>query len=348
MKKKGMAIILAAVLSIISFTGCGSEEKKLFEQANKDLEQGSYEYALQEYKASIENEINLVQSYRGAGIAQLRMGNYAEAIEYFTSALGCEKVGNILRHDLLKFRASAEYKIENYEAAMSDCQTIAAEFEMDADDYYLTGKTALALDGYDEASANFTQAYANDATYDMAIQIYQAYTERDMEADGTKYLETALLMEAKTAEDYCDRGLVYYYMEDYESAHSELITASNMESTEAEFYLGMVYFAKDDTANARAMYQQYIEDGGSPAKGYNGLALCDIKEKNYESALEHIASGITTALTEELQNLLFNEVVVYEKQLDFATALSKTEEYLRIYPDDEVMQKEQAFLKTRV
>lgn len=348
MKKKVMTAALAAAVIMMSFSGCSSEEKKLFEQANKDLEQGSYEYALQEYKASIENEVNLAQSYRGAGIAQLRMGNYAEAVESFTSALGLEKVEKTLRHDLLKFRASAEYKMEEYEMAMSDCQTIAAEFEMDADDYYLTGKTALALDAYAEASTNFTQAYANDATYDMAIQIYQAYTECDMEADGTKYLETALLTEAKTADDYCDRGLAYYYMEDYESAGKELITASNMGSTEAEFYLGMVYFAKNDTANARAMYQQYIDDGGSAAKGYNGLAMCEMKEKNYDSALEYITSGIATASTEELQNLMFNEVVVYEKQLDFVTALSKAEEYLRIFSDDEVMQKELEFLKTRV
>lgn len=340
--------MLAAVLGSICLSGCGSEEKKLFEQANKDLEQGSYEYALQEYTASIENEVKLPESYRGAGIAEFRMGNYAEAAEYFTNALNCEKVGKILRHDLLKFRASAEYNLENYESAMSDCQTITAEYEMDADDYYLTGKTALAMDAYDEAGINFEQAYANDATYDMAIQIYQAYIERNMEADGTKYLETALLAEAKSADDYCDRGLVYYYMEDYENASQELIKASDQGSIEASFYLGMVYFAKNDSSNARAMYQTYIDQGGSAAKGYNGLAMCNMSEKNYGAALENISAGITTATTEELQNLLFNEVVIYEEQLDFHTALSKAEEYLRIYPDDDVMQKELAFLKTRI
>ncbi len=253
-----------------------------------------------------------------------------------------------MRHDLLKFRASAEYNLENYESAMADCQTIAAEYEMDADDYYLTGKTALALDAYDEAGVNFEQAYANDATYDMAIQIYQAYIERNMEADGTKYLETALLTEAKSADDYCDRGLVYYYMEDYDNASQELIKASDAGSIEASFYLGMVYFAKNDSSNARAMYQTYIDQGGSAAKGYNGLAMCNMAEKNYEAALENISAGIVTATTEELQNLLFNEVVIYEEQLDFQTALSKAEEYLRIYPDDKVMQKELTFLKTRI
>ena len=41
----------------------------------------------------------------------------------------------------------------------------------------LTGCVALAMDSYDEASSNFTEAYGEDATYDRAIQIYEAYLE---------------------------------------------------------------------------------------------------------------------------------------------------------------------------
>lgn len=348
MKKRVLAVVLAAVLGAFGLTGCSMEEKKLFEQAKKDLEQGSYEYALSEFLASVQNEVNVAESWRGAGIAELRMGNYEQAIEYFTNALGSEKVGKSLRKDLLDYRAAAEYKIGQYENAMIDCQTLAAEFELDADSSYLTGKVALAMDSYGEASVSFQNAYAQDPTYDMAIQIYQAYIERDMEADGTSYLETALLKEPEKAEDYCDRGLVYYYMEDYDAASAELIEATKKGSNEALLYLGMVYLARNDVSNARAMYQEYISEGKSPAKGYNGLVLCDLSEKNFENALTNIANGISSANTEEMQNLLFNEVVVYEKQLDFSTALQKAKEYLEIFPDDEAMKKELAFLKTRV
>lgn len=348
MKKRGLAIVLAAVLGMISFSGCSPEAMKLYQQANKDLEHGSYQYALQEFLASVQNEVNVPESYRGAGISELRMGNYEQAIEYFTSALDCEKVGKAMRKDLLEYRASAEYKIGQYENAMIDCQTLAAEYELDADSCYLIGKVALSLDSYGEAAMYFQQAYIKDSTYDMAIQIYQAYIEREMEADGTAYLETALLNEPKKAEDYCDRGLVYYYMEDYETAASELVEATKQGSKEALLYLGMVYLAKNDVSNARAMYQEYIFEGASPARGYNGLVLCDIREKNYPNALVNIESGIASANTEEMQNLLFNEVVVYEKQLDFATALQKAQEYLKIFPGDEAMEKEAAFLETRV
>ena len=146
------------------------------------------------------------------------------------------------------------------------------------------------MDSYDEASSNFSKAYGDEATYEMAIQIYEAYLGHDMEADGTKYLEASLKTEAKTAEDYCERGKVYYYMEDYDNARTELNAAADKNSTEAVLLLGMVYMAQGDTAGARSFFQQYIEaDGEDPAKGYNGLALCDIADGSYDSALENIS-----------------------------------------------------------
>ena len=118
----------------------------------------------------------------------------------------------------------------------------------------------------------------------------------------------------------------------------------------------MVYLAQNDISNARTMFQNYVEasvgdsdtkDGYSPAKGYNGLALCDIAEGNYDSALTNISSGITVSDTDDLQSLLFNEVIAYEKKLDFASALDKAQTYVGMYPDDADGQKEVAFLKTR-
>ena len=167
----------------------------------------------------------------------------------------------------------------------------------------------------------------------MAIEIYEAYLDKDMEADGTRYLEAALSSEAKDAQDHCDRGRVYYYMEDYSNAKKELLEATKKDNTEALLLLGMVYLAQDDVENAQAMYKQYISAVGDSAKGYNGLALC--------------TKGLPTATTDEMQSLLFNEIVAYEKKLDFATALTKVQEYIEMFPEDSVAKKERAFLKTR-
>ena len=44
----------------------------------------------------------------------------------------------------------AYLKVKDYEAALEDCQTLAENYKMDADLYFLTGETALAMDSYEE------------------------------------------------------------------------------------------------------------------------------------------------------------------------------------------------------
>lgn len=349
MKNSKIVWILTACLGMSILTGCGGEERKVYKQASADLEQGSYDYALQGYQSSISVGYKTAEAYRGAGICNLHLGNYQDAIDCFTNGLNIEKVTKTLKKDMLAYRATAELKAELFDESMADCQTLAESYKMDADTYYLTGCVALAMDSYDEAASNFTEAYGEAPTYDMAIQIYEAYLEKEMEADGTRYLEAVLQTEPKSTEDYCDRGRAYYYMEDYGNAQKELLEAVNKNSTEGMLLLGMTYRAQEDIVSARNMYQQYVgTEGCDPAKGYNGLALCDIAEGNYDSALENISKGLADASTEEMQDLLFNEIVVYEKKLDFASAFSKAQEYTAMFPDDEAAVKELTFLKSRV
>ena len=349
MRNKKIICLLAAGLGALLLTGCGGENQKTYEQANADLEEANYDYALNEYQACISAGYKLAQSYRGSGIVKLRTGDYQGAIDDLTNALNDEKTGKSDRKDLLEYHAAAELKAELYDQAMADCQTLAEDYSLNANDYYLTGCVALAMDSYDEASSNFSEAYGSDSTYEMAIQIYEAYLGQDMEADGTRYLEAALKTEAKTADDYCERGKVYYYMDDYENARTELTTAADKGSTEATLILGMVYMAQGDTSNARSFYQQYIDaDGDDPAKGYNGLALCDISDGDYDSALQNISQGLGDATSDEMRDLLFNEIVVYEKKLDLSTALSKAQEYVQTFKDDDAAAKELTFLQSRV
>lgn len=348
MKIKKTAWILAVCLSLGAMSGCATEEKKNYKQAEQDLENGNYQAALQEYETAVAAGVKLAQSYRGAGVANLRLGNYEESIEEFSNALNCEKVGKALEKDILSYRAAAYLKQKDYESALADCQMLAENHKMDADLNFLYGKVTLAMDSYEEASSYFDAAYEMDSTYEMAIHIYAAYLEKDMEADGTRYLEAALSGEAKNAQDHCDRGRVYYYMDDYEHAVDELNQAIEGENTEALVLLGMVYIEQGDLANARIMFQQYVSQAENNAKGYNGLALCDIEEKDYDAALSDINNGLSAADDQELQSLLFNEIVVYEKKLDFVTACQKAEEYMQMYPEDTTAKKELAFLRTRV
>ncbi len=347
MKIRGIPWILGGLISLTLLGGCAGRDKA-FSQAEKDLEQGSYEYALTGFDNCAERGVNLSESYRGAGISNLRLGNIEEAVEDFTASLECEDISRLVKKDVLCYRAACLVKLERYDEAMADCQSLAEEFEGNADIYFLTGKTALALDSYSEASTNFQMAYQEEPGYDMALRIYETYVDKDMEADGTRYLEAALESEAQTPEDICNRGRIYYYMEDYESSREELLQARDQGSTEAVFLMGMLYMAQEDYSNARSMYQECTTHEDYAARGYNGLALCDLAEGNIAAALEDIQMGIPSASTEDLKSLLYNEIVAYERQLDFSTALKKVREYLDIFPGDPDAEKERIFLRSRV
>ena len=123
--------------------GCDNEKQQIFKEAEKDLEQGSYEYALDEFTTSVNNGVKPAVSYRGIGICQLRLGNYDDAITAFTSALGEEKVSKSMARDLYLYRATARLQAGYLDDAMADCQVLAQNYEMDADAWFLTGKVLI-------------------------------------------------------------------------------------------------------------------------------------------------------------------------------------------------------------
>ena len=48
-----------------------------------------------------------------------------------------------------------------------------------------------------------------------------------------------------------------------------------------------------------------------------------------------------------MRDLLYNEIVVFENQLDFETAKSKMQEFLEKYPGDQEAVRENTFLQSR-
>ena len=49
------------------------------------------------------------------------------------------------------YRATARLQAGYLDDAMADCQVLAQNYEMDADAWFLTGKVALEMDGYEAA-----------------------------------------------------------------------------------------------------------------------------------------------------------------------------------------------------
>lgn len=111
----------------------------------------------------------------------------------------------------------------------------------------------------------------------------------------------------------------------------------------ASIYLGKVYVASGDLKKAKSIYKESLETEEVQAEAYNGLAYCAMSEGDYDKALSYIKKGLKVDNPEVNQALLFNEIVVYEKKLDFASAKHRMSTYLEKYPADEAAVRENYF-----
>ncbi|MGI6095872.1 MAG: tetratricopeptide repeat protein [Lachnospiraceae bacterium] len=349
-KKTIRNISLLLTGAMLCFAGCGkNDEVSHYESGAEALEAGSYEEAIGDFELSVAEEENLVESYRGEGIAYLRLGNYEEASASFEKALSAmegKKKDRALETDILFYQASALYKAQDLEGSKACCDQIL-ELGFHKEACFIRGSIYLEQDDYENAQKDFARMLDGSKEYRDYLNVYRVYEKKDMTGDGDAFLEKALEISYKDADDYFERGRIYYYLEDYEHAKEALVTAMNDGNKEAALFLGKVYAGLDDIGNARAMYQQYMTDNGESAKSYNGLAYCDIVEGNYDDALNNIILGLTMAEGDDRQSLLFNEIVAYEGKLDFETARTKAEQYLASYPEDTAAQKEYEFLQSR-
>lgn len=336
--------ILAGLCAVLAFSGCGNEYiEERYEEAVNALEAGDYAAAAAEFQNIADSEEMQSEAYRGLGIAELQQGNYAEALIAFSkSLLYLENENKEFEKDVKSYLAISRTSRQEYDEAITLYNELLQDYP-EAEYYYLRGKCYIAKQEYDMAKQDFDAAAESSTDSSMFINIYEIYNNLQMNADGSAYLEKGLTLVDE--HDYYSRGLIHYYLQEYANAKEVLIESVNKEqNADSMLLLGKVYLAMEDIASARAMYQEYAGNEDVAAEAYNGLALCDIEEGNYDSALINIQKGLETGDEEAQQSLLFNEICVYEYLNDWPTARAKVQEYLNKYPTDEAGIREQQFL----
>lgn len=344
MKKK---LFAAAGLILCLLAGCGKKEPANYDLGVASLAQQEYAGAIEYFQKAVTQEEKPVKAWRGIGIVKAEQGIFDEAEAAFSKALEfTEKKDKAMRADLYLYLADALYHQKKYEECIQNCEEYLT-IRKDSDGYFLRGSAYLHLKEYSKAGKDFNKITAKSEKYEDYLNIYRVYSECDLNADGGNYLEEALEFPAKKAEDYYNRGRIYYYLAEYKDAERELKMAVKKKDARASIYLGKVYVASGDLKKAKETYESSLNQEETEAEAYNGLAYCAILEEDYTKALEYIKEGLKTADADAKQALLFNEIVVYEKKSDFASAKHRISAYLEQYPGDEEAVREDYFLQTR-
>lgn len=193
-KNKFMALTLTVVLTAGMLTGCGSGDK----EKDKD-------------------------AYRQYGINCIENGSYDDAVDAFQKALD-QSVGSVGAEelDICYYKAKAQYLSGDVDGAI-DTYTAIIDYNKDSDAYYLRGCIYFAKNDSDKGLKDFKTALSeNDDNYELYLGVYETLSKYGMNDQGKEYLDKALKLKAKTADDYMQRGRIYTMLGDYDSAIKSL------------------------------------------------------------------------------------------------------------------------------
>lgn len=154
------------------------------------------------------------------------------------------------------------------------------------------------------------------------------YTEQ-----GRKYLEEFMKKKEKSL-DNGEKGVISYYLEDYENARIYLDSYVNEDDVQRLQILGQTYEKLGDMNYAAVVYQKYLESHEPNAAIYNSLGVCLMNQQKYDEALAVFESGVAMGASDYLQELKFNLIVANEYTGNFEQAKAMMQEYLQTYPDD--------------
>ncbi|WP_302227538.1 tetratricopeptide repeat protein [Marvinbryantia sp.] len=290
-----------------------------------------------------------VELARNEGISYMEQADYQNAITAFENAYNlCDEKMPETKTDISLYEAACQFKTADFEGVKNTCSRIL-ELGENADAYYMRGAAFLKLGEPELAKADFDAAsLLTPEDYGLFLDIYKQYEEQSQSAVGDEYLQKALNIPNEDMEDYYQKGSIYFYLGDYAKAQEMLSKPAEAKHKEAMMLMGEVYLALDDSVHARNVYQQYIAEYGEEAAAYNGIVLCELADENYDAAVSAAETGLALEGSESAKrDLLYNEIVAYERKHDFETAKAIAAQFMELYPDDAKGKKEYDFLSTR-
>ncbi|MDE6364740.1 MAG: tetratricopeptide repeat protein [Lachnospiraceae bacterium] len=312
------------------------------------VEQYDFQGAMSCFEQALLNNEDSELAYRGQGIACMGLGNYADAETAFLKSI--ENAGRhltALEYDTNYYLASAYMKQGKYAAAEEIYSAIIALKKKEKDAYYLRACARLRQNQYEEAVTDFEKAFSFDSdNLDLLTDAYVEMQAAGFGEQGQTYLQEFMSQKEKKLSEG-ERGILYYYLGDYENARIYLDSFINGKDPKLSMILGQTYEKLDNMSYAAIVYQSYLDTNEPNAAIYNSLGVCLMHQEKYEEAVKAFESGIDLGASDYLQELRFNIIVANEYSGNFAQAKQMMQEYLQVYPDDAWAKKENEFLKTR-
>lgn len=142
-------------------------------------------------------------------------------------------------------------------------------------------------------------------------------------------------------------GLQMYKWQEYRSALPILLKAYEEGYGELVLYVGSCYGQIGDRENMQLYYSVFLQKHDMNSFMYAQYAAIALDEGRYDEALSYIETGKQLEDSANRKELLFDEIVYYEKQKDYNTAYEKAKAFVEAYPNDKDGRNEFDLLYTR-
>jgi len=321
-KKRFMGILL--LVMAMSVTGClGMTSRYYYESAMHELEQQNYDSAKGEIEKAIESESDKKEYYICRGMVEVGLKDYKKAEEDFKNSISDDK--------------DSKVSLENNKNA-----------------YRGLGIVNMYNGNYDQAIKYFDDALKIKelSSIDIDILKYKAetYLKNNSYDEVEKICSEIDKIDKNNSDLYVIKGRVLLAKNDYDKAEAEFDKAISNDNMSGYYYKAILCGKKKDSENMIKNYQDYMDKDSTASKSlvYGEISTYMVKEGEYKEALKMIEEGLKESKESGIQTLKYNEIAAYEGLLDYKTAITKSKEYLKDYPDDENVKNELAFLQTRV
>lgn len=340
-------LLLLFAIATVVLTGCGKSEN-YYEKAQKELEGGNYEDALDSYSKAIMEDEELGMSYRGAGICCFMMADYVKAEDYFVRALQ-ESKGIVGDKELdLSYYLAEDYVCQGKNNEALEVYTNIIDYDSSQSDARIYRGILYVNQGeIDKAKKDFAKAVeGKNNSLSACFQIYKTLAGCQDE-DAEIYLKKGLECKGDKAEDLYMKGCLYNVSGNLDSALEYLEKSKKEGYSRAAFLIGQIYEARGDMESAIANYNDYIKVSNVSVSEYVQIINCRINSGDKEGAKADCEKAVANADASQLQAMKFEQIVALEKMGEFQEAKEKMNQYLTAYPDDEKAKKESEFLQTR-
>ncbi|MDO5417397.1 MAG: tetratricopeptide repeat protein [Lachnospiraceae bacterium] len=260
---------------------------------------------------------------RMSGIEKLDAGDYAGAVTDFEAAIQASRgrVGEF-ETDVLKYRAEAEYMLEDYPAA---AHTYDVLVQVDGADTEYLYRAALM-----KALSGDAQGALSD--YEEGVELEQKATGKKAagkkadEKNGDKKPEPGQKTEETEASEDVDRF-----------GRGDVLAA-----------VGEACIAAGRREDADRLYEAAVQDGTAGPEVLNEMGLSLMEMGQYEEALGFFEQAVQSQSADaSVREAAFNRGAALEYLGKYKDALQAFEEYVSQYGPDEAAQKEITFLKSR-